>query len=678
MVQFRWFSHRKISMGVTYGHLGRDKVGIRARIGYLPVSRRCQYVVKMVDFVKKLKGVKQEGYAKVVEKNTHRGRSFSGSYSSGLSRGGNPPHGGGYNLMKMMLKLVVGTIYMLFQEGPRQRYHKLSLQGEFISFKIDLSSGYHHLKIRPDNIPKTIFQIRKCSRGSGMTSPLEFDRDVDPRTIHLSQRISDMFCIVTTDYSAIAVGAEYDEHGEEECFKRDDPNANSPSAEELVKTFSIDRYPMRMQCDGAIDLMDNFMVKSAMEKSFYTFRKILREQKLDVYFRASCFGKYLNFLEDNNARFQMKMVYELLKHRFMYENKDKMDEVWINYCGMPVCFGWKEFAIVTGQKCYPSSQVIPILTQNKAPCIPKKSKGKSCDRGDLVSIVGPSFKNKKLIEALKGKELSKKHKQSLYFVWFAHNILLERDVNNNISVRLINLSEDLEAFNNYPWGYESFKMTFQYLLTPLALKTVNLYGFPWAFIIVHPSLVLTNRELKMPFFLTLQYVQTFSDPQVINRIKMELFGAITITRKTVLKSGLIFVDGLSSDGAVSGGSGVAAGANDAPLVVFKTNHYEYDHTGYTYFASPCECSACKCQDCRVKYNVVINAINALTAFVKELTSKRGVISSKRVLFPSTLLEIEAKKRRKVISKVLSSTQKSKLATPLFVCCTEQCIMSKEE
>ena len=72
------------------------------------------------------------------------------------------------------------------------------------------------------------------------------------------------------------------------------------------------------------------MVKSAMGKSFDAFKKIFQEQKLDAYFRESCFGKYLDLLEDNNARFQMKMVYELLKSRFMYENKDKIDEVWIN------------------------------------------------------------------------------------------------------------------------------------------------------------------------------------------------------------------------------------------------------------------------------------------------------------------------------------------------------------
>ncbi|PHT32504.1 hypothetical protein CQW23_28841 [Capsicum baccatum] len=376
------------------------------------------------------------------------------------------------------------------------------------------------------------------------------------KAIHLSQQISDIFCIVTTDYSVVATGAEYDEHGEEEYFKRDDPNANSPFAEELIKTFNIDRYPMRMQCDSATYLTGDFVVKSAMGKSVDAFKKILQEQKLDAYFRDSCVGKYLDLSEDNNAHFQIKMVYELLKRRFMYENKDKMDEVWIYYYGMLVCFGWKEFVIVTGLKCYPPSQVIPILTPQKIPCTPKKGKGKSCDRVDLVSIVGPSFKNKNLIEALKGKELSKKHKQSLC-------------------------------------------------------------------LIVHPSLVPTNREMKIPFFLNLRSVQTLSGPKVIDRIKMELFGATTITKKIILEGGLVVIDVLvSGDGDIGGGSSAAVGSNDAPLTAFKTNHYEYDHTSYIDFASLSECFACKYQDYRAKHDVVINAINALTASIKELTSKR--------------------------------------------------------
>ncbi|PHU26289.1 hypothetical protein BC332_04621 [Capsicum chinense] len=444
-------------------------------------------------------------------------------------------------------------------------------------------------------------------------------------------------------------GAEYDEHGEEKCFKKDDPNANSPSTEELVKAFSIDRYPVRMQCDGAADLTGDFVVK-------------------DNYFE-----KYPNLPKDNNARFQMKMIYELFKRSSMYENKDKMDEVWISYCGMHVCFGWKEFAIVTGLKYYPPSQVIPILNQKKVPRTPKKGKGKLCDRDDLVSIVGPSFKNKNLIEELKGKGLSKKHKQSLCLVWFVHNILWMRDVNNNISLGLIKLSEDLEAFNSYPWGYESFKMTVKYLLTPLAPKTVNLYGFPWAFMAWAFEAIPYLRQ-------QVNYQEGVSCPRILR----------WLSAKTHKNAKFLDLFNPPKDAGglivVVGGSGAAVGANDAPLTVFKANHYEYvhtgytdfAHTGYTDFAPPSESSACKCQDCRAKHDVVINAINALTAFVKELTSKRGLIPLKRILFLSAPLEIRTKRRKRVISKALSGIQKSKIATPLSACCTEQRTMSKGE
>ncbi|KAM3205193.1 hypothetical protein P3L10_028603 [Capsicum annuum] len=177
----------------------------------------------------------------------------------------------------------------------------------------------------------------------------------------------------------------------------------------------------------------------------------------------------------------------------------------------------------------------------------------------------------------------------------------------------------------------------------------------------------------MPFFLTLRSVQTLSDPKVIDRIKMELFGAATIIRKIILEGGLVVVDG-----AVGGGSGAAVGGNDTPLTVFKVNYYVYDHTGYTDFASPSECFVCKCQDCRAKHDVVINAINVLTVSVKELTSKRDLIPSKRILSPSAPLDIRAKRRRKMIFRALSGIQKSEIATPLSVCCTMQHTMFKRE
>ncbi|PHT81525.1 hypothetical protein T459_14540 [Capsicum annuum] len=73
---------------------------------------------------------------------------------------------------------------------------------------------------------------------------------------YLVQQISDLFLWLLTNYSSVATGTKDNEHREEECLKRDDPNANSPSIEELVKTFSIDHCLVKMQCDSATDLTD--------------------------------------------------------------------------------------------------------------------------------------------------------------------------------------------------------------------------------------------------------------------------------------------------------------------------------------------------------------------------------------------------------------------------------------
>ncbi|KAM3379005.1 hypothetical protein P3S68_011418 [Capsicum galapagoense] len=298
--------------------------------------------------------------------------------------------------------------------------------------------------------------------------------------------------------------AEDNEHGDVECFKRDYPNTNSPSTKELIKTFRINSYSVRIQYGGATDLIDDFVVMSAMGKSFDAFRKILREQALDAYFGESCFGQYLDLPKDTNAHFQIKMVQVM---------------------------AW-------------TFEVIPYLRQQV--------------------------------------NYQKKVSYSRILRWLFAKI----DKNTKF----------LDLFN------------------------------PPKEVIEHPSLVLTNRGLKIPFILTLQSMQTLSDP----------------------KGGLVIVDG------VSGGSSAAVGANDAPLTVFETtNYYEYDHTGYTDFFPPRKCSACKCQDCKTKHNGMINAINALTSSIKELTSKRGFIPSKRISYLSTPLEIKAKTRRKVIFKALS-------------------------
>ncbi|PHT29867.1 hypothetical protein CQW23_30538 [Capsicum baccatum] len=174
-------------------------------------------------------------------------------------------------------------------------------------------------------------------------------------------------------------------------------------------------------------------------------------------------------------------------------------------------------------------------------------------------------------------------------------------------------------------------------------KFLNLFN-PHKEAIVHPWLVLANQELKMLFFLTLWYMQTLLDLKVIDGVKIELFGATTITRKEVLEGG----------------------ANDAPLTAFEiTSHYDYYHNGCTdfcpEFATFSECSEYKCHNCKAKHDGVINVINVLTASVKKMTSKRGVIPSKRISYQDTPLEIKAvKRRRKDSSKASSSIKKARL------------------
>ncbi|PHT56067.1 hypothetical protein CQW23_04553 [Capsicum baccatum] len=81
-----------------------------------------------------------------------------------------------------------------------------------------------------------------------------------------------------------------------------------------------------------------------------------------------------------------------------------------------------------------------------------------------------------------------------------------------------------------------------------------------------------------------------------------------------------------------------------------------------------------------KHDGVINVINALTAYVKKMTSKRGVIPSKWISYPNTPLEIKAaKRRRKDTSKTSSIIKKSKIATPLSLSCIDvQCARATEE
>ncbi|KAM3283060.1 hypothetical protein P3S67_026705 [Capsicum chacoense] len=126
------------------------------------------------------------------------------------------------------------------------------------------------------------------------------------------------------------------------------------------------------------------------------------------------------------------------------EAKNKMDEVWIYYYGMPIYFGLKEFAIVTGLRCdlpkEPAIKKIPHKGSNK----------RKVKKDGFLGIVGPSYKVKDLITDLKNKDIPKNYRKKLCLVWFVHSVLLARDVKKVIEHDFSVLVDDFGKFNDYP------------------------------------------------------------------------------------------------------------------------------------------------------------------------------------------------------------------------------------
>ncbi|KAH0729654.1 hypothetical protein KY289_000842 [Solanum tuberosum] len=353
---------------------------------------------------------------------------------------------------------------------------------------------------------------------------------------------------------------------------------------------------------------------------------------------------------------------------------------------MPLFFGKREFAIVSGLKCHPPSEPVPEFIVKKEPRRRKKG-GKeetrqSTEEQDLVSLVGTSFKNLDLIYLLNVDDTSRKHKESLCLLWFVHNVLLAKDLNNNISLKWVNLSQDIEAFNNYPWGHESFELTVKYLLKPLGPKTNNLFGFPWAFMawafetiphlthqvnveeekscprilrwlrsktktaknildlynpphdaVVHPWLVPTEKELQMPYLITLGLVEALFDP-VVDRVKMELTGARTIKRDRVVNELVVF------DGVDDRGIDVGAGV------------------GQDQGAISCRrCSGFLCEKCKKQDEDSIMYLQTLSRLSMNLKKRGGgvkVIPSTNVRNPYTP---QAKRRKKSFIKAIQNLKK---------------------
>ena len=98
-----------------------------------------------------------------------------------------------------------------------------------------------------------------------------------------------------------------EEEGDENESDEGDDIESEEGDEDVVKTFNIDKFQVEMPIDDPTNLTGDFVVKSAMGAKVDALRTILMNEKLDDFFKSSCFGYFLDLSEANNARFQMSI-----------------------------------------------------------------------------------------------------------------------------------------------------------------------------------------------------------------------------------------------------------------------------------------------------------------------------------------------------------------------------------
>ena len=73
-----------------------------------------------------------------------------------------------------------------------------------------------------------------------------------------------------------------------------------------------------MPIDDPTELTGDLVLKCQLGKSFDEFRNIMKNENIDELFKKSYFRHFLELPEDHTARFQVSMVYALLKCMIKY------------------------------------------------------------------------------------------------------------------------------------------------------------------------------------------------------------------------------------------------------------------------------------------------------------------------------------------------------------------------
>ncbi|XP_038688821.1 uncharacterized protein LOC119987977 [Tripterygium wilfordii] len=194
-----------------------------------------------------------------------------------------------------------------------------------------------------------------------------------------------------------------------------------------------------------------------------------------------------------------QLIHQLLLRQIVSPQGDFGERLHFNIGGKKCTFGIEDFAIITGLLCTESVPDVSSLVDTSVnrlkslyfeeKCGKGKGKGKETNvsRAELEEAFD---KCDNAHDALK-----------LALVYFVESVLMPRERRNAINIKWLQLVDDLDAFNQYPWGSVCYERTAtslacamigraeKYLSKGKAKETYSLYGMPivlqiWAYEIV--------------------------------------------------------------------------------------------------------------------------------------------------------------------------------------------------
>ena len=210
-------------------------------------------------------------------------------------------------------------------------------------------------------------------------------------------------------------------------------------------------------------------------------------------FKKSCFGCLV--YEAPDLKFAPQLCHQILLREADCESI-RTDAMWFNLFGTSARFGPEEFSVITGLG----------LGDFKASMSELSSKG---DEPRILSVFKPKgkltyagvldcFKAKKVGEdvAVADQDVADKEMVSIALLAFLLGALIPREGKTFVDTCFLHLSEDVEAWNKFPWGSLCYSKTAESLqrAVPKGLlqkdkewRTYSLGGFPYAFQVIHHS-----------------------------------------------------------------------------------------------------------------------------------------------------------------------------------------------